>query len=130
MVLAGTIPFRVVYSQVTQFFMAQKIMDPIFPTAVLGTAFNLIVGLQLVLGFPFSSFSFGFTACPIVTVCAEFLQVLFLIAFYCGVRKLHAPAWPGWAREHITRERIWTYMKMHPQPPQPYLPVPVIHKFS
>jgi len=113
MVLAGTIPFRVVYSQVTQYFTAQKIMDPIFPTAVLGTVFNLVVGLQFVLGFPFSSLSFGFAACPIVTVCAEALQVLFLLVFYCGVRKLHAPAWPGWAREHITRARIWEYSKMY-----------------
>ena len=67
-VLALCLPARVGFSQLTQFFSAQKIMRPSYATAPIAMVLNLVLGLILVLGIGIPHWKgFGFEN-PIATV--------------------------------------------------------------
>lgn len=67
-VLAWSIPGQLAFSQLSQFFQAQRIMHPEVNASFVALALNLILGLIFVLGIPFPSFEgYGFLACPTVT---------------------------------------------------------------
>lgn len=45
---------------------------------------NLGLGLQFVLGIPYSNVAFGFWACPVVTTSVEWFVTAMLLVVYCG----------------------------------------------
>lgn len=115
-ILMLCIPVRIAYSQLSQFFQAQRIMYPEVLAALLAMLTNLIGGLIFVLGIPIPHWDgFGFIACPIVTVIAEYFQfaIFFFIAIYWN--QLHKTCWPstGWSTSHLTKERLWTYLNLY-----------------
>eukprot|EP00037_Helgoeca_nana_P029507 m.352862 g.352862 ORF g.352862 m.352862 type:complete len:501 (+) comp27988_c0_seq1:22-1524(+) len=122
-VLCACIPARVVFSQITQFFSAQRKMSPAVVCSVFGMIANLIAGLILVLGIPVPYFSstipgfsgYGFTACPIVTAVAEYVQLIVLIGFFWKYKQLHLACWPdaGWSWAHITKPRVREYLNFY-----------------
>jgi len=113
-VLAWSIPGQVIFTQLSQFFSAQKIMHPEVNGSTFALCCNLIFGLYFVLGFPFKNFhGFGFAACPIVTVMAVYAQ-LFLIGYvYIYRQRLHETCWDGWSKKDITWERVKTFSKLY-----------------
>eukprot|EP00035_Acanthoeca_spectabilis_P006906 m.130486 g.130486 ORF g.130486 m.130486 type:complete len:494 (-) comp13713_c0_seq8:102-1583(-) len=122
-VLSACIPARIAFSQITQFFSAQRQMSPAVVCSVFGMIVNLIAGLILVLGIPVPYFSstipgfsgYGFTGCPIVTSMAEYVQLLVLIVFFWKYKKLHKPCWPdrGWSLSHVTTPRVKEYLNFY-----------------
>mmetsp|Transcript_43080 Transcript_43080/g.99184 ORF Transcript_43080/g.99184 Transcript_43080/m.99184 type:complete len:501 (-) Transcript_43080:212-1714(-) len=114
LVLALCLPVRIFFSQLTSFFSVQKIMRPSMLCSTFGMVTNLILSLVFVLGFPFPGWSgFGFKACPWVTTCVEYVQLMLLWFVYCYWLQLHKDCWPGWSSEHVTRDRVCKYFKMY-----------------
>eukprot|EP00038_Savillea_parva_P007531 m.170802 g.170802 ORF g.170802 m.170802 type:complete len:503 (+) comp13292_c0_seq1:248-1756(+) len=119
-VLSACIPARILFSQITQFFSAQREMSPAVVCSVFGMIVNLIAGLILVLGIPVPYFSstipnfsgYGFTGCPIVTTMAEYAQLGVLVGYFWKYKQLHRPCWPaaGWSMAHITKPRVYEYL--------------------
>jgi hypothetical protein len=76
-----------------------------------------------VLGIPVPYFSstipgfsgYGFTACPIVTAVAEYVQLIVLIGFFWKYKQLHLACWPdaGWSWAHITKPRVREYLNFY-----------------
>lgn len=116
-VLALCLPARVGFSQLTQFFSAQKIMRPSYSTAPIAMVLNLVLGLVLVLGLGIPRWKgFGFKACPIVTTCVEYVQLAIVAIVFCFIKKLHAPCEPekGWfSAAEVTSQRVLAYTKMY-----------------
>mmetsp|Transcript_23732 Transcript_23732/g.32674 ORF Transcript_23732/g.32674 Transcript_23732/m.32674 type:complete len:508 (-) Transcript_23732:78-1601(-) len=113
-VLALCIPARIAYSQLSQFFSAQRIMHPSVVTSCMAMLINLAAGLVFVLGIPFPGWSgFGFVACPAVTTGAEYIQILVLWLVFCQIYRLHEDCWPGWSSSHITWGRVCEYAAMY-----------------
>jgi multidrug resistance protein, MATE family len=116
-VLSVAIPGMVAFSQLSQFFSAQRIMQPEVNASSLGLIFNLVFGLIFVLGWPISEFSdfsgYGFAACPIVTSAVTYLQLAFVLFVYVHVKKVHEKCWPGWQLSEITPKRIWTFSELY-----------------
>eukprot|EP00041_Stephanoeca_diplocostata_P033946 m.1137133 g.1137133 ORF g.1137133 m.1137133 type:complete len:629 (-) comp24434_c3_seq9:170-2056(-) len=52
LVLAACIPARIMYSQITQFFSAQRIMFPSVACSIAGLVTNVVLGVIFVLGIP------------------------------------------------------------------------------
>jgi len=74
-ILAISIPGQLAFSQLSQFFQAQRIMHPEVNASVAALVLNLVLGLVLVLGVPIPNFyGFGFVACPSVTTAVVYIQ--------------------------------------------------------
>ena len=116
-VLMACIPARVGFSQLTQFFSAQKLMRPSYATAPVAMVLNLVLGLALVLGVPFPGFDgFGFPACPAVTSGVEFFQLALVVYLFCYRERLQDACRPdgGWLHlDNVTRERCVAYAKLY-----------------
>ena len=114
LVLMIAIPPRVCISQISQYFMAQRITDPLVNSGLIAMVVNLVLGLVLVLGVPIPGWDgFGFQACAVITVCVEWLQLLIYVFWYCYTLRLHEECWPGWSWNHITTERVVAFTKMY-----------------
>lgn len=121
-VLMLCLPLRVVFSQLSTFFAAQKIMRPQVVCAPIAMMTNLALGLVLVLGIPRISFwvihfqgwsGYGFYACPWVTTGVEYGQAFLVWYIFCWRQGLHRECWPGWSWSHITRERVWRFLEQY-----------------
>jgi MATE family multidrug resistance protein len=116
-VLSFAIPAICGFSQLVNFFAAQRILHPEVNASALGLLANLIFGLWFVLGWPripgFSFEGFGFVACPIVTTVVSYLRLAIVLAVYVGIQKLHAPCWDGWNLSEFTWVRIQTYCGLY-----------------
>ena len=113
-VLALSIPGVILFSQLSQFFSAQRIMGPEVFTASAGLILNLLFGLVFVLGIPIPNFQgFGFQACPIVTTVIVYAQIIFFYVVYIHMQQLHKSCWDGWSWEGITKERIRTFSSLY-----------------
>lgn len=116
-VLMACIPARVGFSQLTQFFSAQKLMRPSYATAPVAMVLNLVLGLALVLGVPFLGFKgFGFPACPAVTSGVEFFQLALVVYLFCYRERLQDACRPdgGWLHlDNVTRDRCVAYAKLY-----------------
>jgi len=117
LVLMSCLPARVGFSQITQFFSAQKIMKPSYVTAPLAMVLNLALGVALVLGLPFLGFrGYGFPACPAVTAGVEYVQLAVVVGVFCMRQQLQAPCRPEggwWDLSGVTRARLRTYAAMY-----------------
>lgn len=112
-ILAISIPARLVFVQLEQFFQAQSILYPGVIVSVTVMFCNLILGLVLVLGVGVPGWSgFGFLACPSVTTAMEFLQVGLFLGVFCYIKQLHAACWPGLSWSFITSERVQEYTRL------------------
>jgi multidrug resistance protein, MATE family len=106
-VLAWSIPGQLIFSQLAQFFQAQRIMHPEVNSSMVALILNLTLGLIFVLGIPIPNFEgYGFPACPTVTTTVVYIQVLFFYIVYIRIQKLHEECWGGWSYKEITWERI------------------------
>lgn len=111
LVLMACFPARIGFSQLSSFFMSQRILKPGYTCATFGMVFNLIFGCIFVLGIPIPGFNgYGFWACPLVTVALEYAQLALLLVVFCKCQGLHRECWPGWSRSHITRERVRRFL--------------------
>lgn len=112
--LTSCFPSRILFSQLRQFFSAQKIVGPEAQCSVFGAVLNAVFGLVLVLGVGIPDWEgFGFVACPIVTAAVGYIQLGLFFGVTCVWRKLHLPCWPGWKCDQITRARVKEYMKQY-----------------
>ena len=113
-VLALGIPGVIIFSQLSQFFSAQRILHPEVITASVGLILNLVLGLAFVLGVGVPNFDgYGFKACPIVTTIIVYAQIAFLYFFYIHHQQLHKRCWDGWSWKDITKERIRTFSSLY-----------------
>lgn len=115
-VLAACLPARIAFSQLSQFFSAQKIMRPSYVTAPIAMGLNLVFGFLFVIGIPTVFKGLGFHACPAVTAGVEYAQLAVLVYFFCHRQKLHAPCEPEhgwWSLAEVTRARLSTYTAMY-----------------
>jgi len=112
-ILAISIPGQLAFSQLSQFFQAQRIMHPEVNASVAALVLNLVLGLVLVLGVPIPNFyGFGFVACPSVTTAVVYIQFFVFYFVYVQIQKLHLPCWGGWDRKEITWKRIQIFSDM------------------
>lgn len=113
-VLAAALPARLGLQHLLPFFTSQRIMKPGTISAFSAMLANLVFGLIFVLGIPVPGWGgFGFAACPIVTACASWLQLLLMWGIYCAGQNLHKKCWPGWSCSHITADRVKQYLRMY-----------------
>jgi MATE family multidrug resistance protein len=114
-ILAMGIPGVILFSQLSQFFSAQRILYPEVNAATLGLILNLVLGLIFVLGVPFPDIGgYGFKACPIVTTIVVYTQLVFFYVVYIHFGQLHKSGWDGWAlRTEVTRSRIKTFCSLY-----------------
>ncbi|CAE8711120.1 unnamed protein product [Polarella glacialis] len=114
MVLAVCLPVRIGFSQLSSFLTSQKILRPGVICSAIAMLMNLTGNLVLVLGMGIPGWNgFGFKACPWVTTVVEFVQLAILWYFFCHRQGLHKECWPGWSKDHVTRERVKTFVKMY-----------------
>jgi Na+-driven multidrug efflux pump len=111
-VLALSIPGTVAYSQLSQFFSAQRILKPLVHASSSGLLANLTLGMIFVLGIPFGK-AYGFVACPIVTTAVIYVQLFLFWFVYVYIQKLHQECWGGWSWKEITTERVKTYCAIY-----------------
>lgn len=110
-VTSFSIPAQVIFSQLSQYFFAQRITRPEVISSICALTFNLIFGLIFVLGFPIPEFSgFGFFACPIVTTMVEYVNVFVFVAI---VYTFHKHLLYEWDWKEITKERVLIYTKLY-----------------
>jgi MATE family multidrug resistance protein len=82
-VFVFSIPAQLAFSQMSQFLLAHRIMQPEVTTSMIALGFNLLLGSIFVLGFPIPGFDgLGFEACPIVTVVVVWIQSIVLWTFF------------------------------------------------
>jgi Na+-driven multidrug efflux pump len=113
-VLSISIPGQILFSQLSQFFSAQRIMKPEVNSSTMALVCNLIFGLIFVLGIPFENWSgFGFRACPIVTTVVVYAQIFSMWYFYIHKQQLHKECWSGWSWKEITWSRIQTFSSLY-----------------
>eukprot|EP00933_Yihiella_yeosuensis_P051292 TRINITY_DN4918_c0_g2_i1.p1 TRINITY_DN4918_c0_g2~~TRINITY_DN4918_c0_g2_i1.p1 ORF type:complete len:501 (+),score=57.17 TRINITY_DN4918_c0_g2_i1:92-1594(+) len=113
-VLALCLPVRIAFSQLSTFFSSQKILRPSVVCATSAMLLNLFGALVLVLGLGIPGWhGFGFHACPWVTATVEYFQLFILWYIFCHRKQLHKECWPGWSKEHITRDRVTKFVKMY-----------------
>jgi multidrug resistance protein, MATE family len=113
-VLALSLPAQILYSQLSQFFSAQRIMHPEVNASTMSMILNLLIGLVFVLGVGVPNFSgFGFKACPIVTTIVVYFQVLTMWYVYIYRQRLHETCWGGWSMKEITWARIKTFSSLY-----------------
>jgi Na+-driven multidrug efflux pump len=93
-ILSLSIPGQLLFSQLSQFFSAQRILYPEVNASSLALCLNLLLGLLLVLGIGIPNFSgFGFAICPIITTAVTYLQLLLFWYVYLHRLGLHKPCW-------------------------------------
>jgi len=113
-VLALSLPGQLAYSQLSQFFSAQRIMHPEVMSSAAALTLNLVFGLIFVLGIPIPGWhGFGFAACPIVTAVVVYIQVFAIWFVFIHRQRLHEPCWGGWSRKEVTWERIRTFCDLY-----------------
>jgi Na+-driven multidrug efflux pump len=113
-VLSLSIPGQLAFSQLSQFFSAQRIMRPEVNASTTALFTNLIFGLIFVLGIPFPGWNgYGFKACPIVTTTVVYVQISFILYIYVYKQRLHEPCWDGWSYKEITWPRIRTFSALY-----------------
>jgi MATE family multidrug resistance protein len=115
-VLSISIPGQLIFTQLSQFFSAQRIMRPEVNASTFALVCNLVFGLLFVLGIPpiIPNFEgFGFTACPWVTTSAVYIQFLLVWFVYIHRQQLHEPCWGGWSLDEITWPRIKTFSHLY-----------------
>jgi Na+-driven multidrug efflux pump len=113
-ILSLSIPAQLAFSQLSQFFSAQRIMHPEVNASSFAMIANLVLGLIFVLGIPIPGFEgYGFKACPIVTTTVVYLQLFIVWYVYIHRQKLHEPAWDGWSYADITWARIKTFSQLY-----------------
>jgi len=113
-VLSISIPGLVAFSQLSQFFSAQRIMYPELNASSAALLLNLVFGLILVLGVPFPNFDgFGFQACPIITMLCVYVQLAVVYFIYVKGQRLHEPCWGGWSWNEITYDRVKTFSALY-----------------
>jgi multidrug resistance protein, MATE family len=113
-VLSISIPGQVLFGQLSQFFSAQRIMHPEVNSSTLALICNLIFGLIFVLGVPIPGWNgYGFKACPIVTTCVVYVQIITMWYIYIHKQRLHEAAWGGWEWQEITWARIKTFSNLY-----------------
>lgn len=113
-VLSISIPGRIIYGQLSQYFSAQRIMHPEVVTATTALFLNFIFGLIFIFGVSITNFDgYGFTACPIVTTTVVYLQVFVFWFFFIFRARLHEPSWGGFSLQEITWERIRTFSSLY-----------------
>lgn len=113
-VLSISIPGQLLFTQLSQFFSAQRIMHPEVHASTFGLVCNLLFGLIFVLGFFVPNFDgYGFEACPWVTTSAVYIQLVFVYFFYIHKQKLHETCWGGWSFHEITWARIKTFCDLY-----------------
>ena len=113
-VLAFSIPAQILFSQISQFFSAQRIMHPEVNASTMSMILNLAIGLVFVLGVGIPKFSgYGFAACPIVTTAVVWFQVLTIWYVYIYRQRLHEDSWDGWSMKEITWARIKTFSNLY-----------------
>eukprot|EP01065_Artemidia_motanka_P038312 TRINITY_DN47159_c0_g1_i1.p1 TRINITY_DN47159_c0_g1~~TRINITY_DN47159_c0_g1_i1.p1 ORF type:complete len:536 (+),score=146.50 TRINITY_DN47159_c0_g1_i1:75-1610(+) len=117
MVLATTLPVRILFSQLSQFFSAQGITKPAAYIAPVIMGLNLVLGVVVVLGWPIPNWGgFGFKACPVVTAGLEYVQIGLMWFIFCRIKRLHEQCWPGWSWSHVSHNnysRVKEYVKMY-----------------
>ncbi len=118
MVFVFSLPAQLGWNQLSQFFTAQKIMNPEMVASVIGLVCNLILGLVLVLGVPFKSFDgWGFKACPIVTAVVVWCQFVVLYGYYRRFRNERYATPSSLSRfslfEGVTRERVRKFTELY-----------------
>jgi MATE family multidrug resistance protein len=113
-VLSISIPGLVMFGQLSQFFSAQRILEPEVHSSLMALGANLVLGLIFVLGIGVPTFQgYGFAACPIVTTLVVYLQIAVFYVVYIHIQRLHEPCWGGWKWKEITRARIWTFSALY-----------------
>jgi MATE family multidrug resistance protein len=116
-VLSISIPGLVIFGQLSQYFAAQRILEPEVHSSLLALGANLVLGLIFVLGIGVPNNTnfrgYGFAACPIVTALVVYLQIAVFYVVYIHIQRLHEQCWDGWKWKEITRERIWTFSGLY-----------------
>jgi multidrug resistance protein, MATE family len=113
-ILAFSLPGQLGFSQLSQFFSAQRIMHPEVFAASIALLLNLALGLVFVLGIPIPHFDgYGFAACPIVTTLVVYVQLFVLWYVFVHLQRLHEPCWGGWIRKEITGPRIKAFCDLY-----------------
>lgn len=113
-VLSLSIPGLVAFSQLSQYFSAQRIMQPEVTASSVALFMNLVLGLTLVLGFPIPGFNgFGFAACPIVTAAVVYVQLLVMVVDSIYIKKYHKECWGGWNLKEVTWQRVKTFSALY-----------------
>eukprot|EP00571_Detonula_confervacea_P015579 CAMPEP_0172308306 /NCGR_PEP_ID=MMETSP1058-20130122/8944_1 /TAXON_ID=83371 /ORGANISM="Detonula confervacea, Strain CCMP 353" /LENGTH=509 /DNA_ID=CAMNT_0013020691 /DNA_START=118 /DNA_END=1647 /DNA_ORIENTATION=- len=119
------IPARLGFAQLSQFLSAQRIMKPEVSASLMALLCNLVLGVALVLGIPFTEFDgWGFKACPVVTVVVLWFQCSFLFFYWLkygdttsAVKDLKSSAghkqWISSLTEGITITRIRTFSALY-----------------
>lgn len=106
---------QVLFGQVSQYFSAQRIMNPEVHSSLFALALNLLFGFVFVLGVGIPNFNgFGFAACPIVTTLVAYIQIMVLYVVYIRIQQLHKPCWNhAWDWNEITYPRIKTFCQLY-----------------
>jgi multidrug resistance protein, MATE family len=113
-ILAFSLPGQLGFSQLSQFFSAQRIMHPEVFAASIALLLNLALGLVFVLGIPIPHFDgYGFAACPIVTTLVVYVQLFVLWYVFVHLQRLHEPCWGGWVRAEITGPRLQAFCDLY-----------------
>jgi MATE family multidrug resistance protein len=115
-ILSLSIPGQLVFTQLSQYFSAQRIMHPEVNASAFALVCNLGFGLIFVLGvlpFPNNFDGFGFEACPIVTATVIYVQLLLFWYVYIHRQRLHKTCWDGWSPKDITWKRIKTFSGLY-----------------
>jgi len=113
-ILSISIPGLILFSQLSQYFSAQRIMHPEVTASSIALGMNLILGLTLVLGFPIPGFNgYGFVACPIVTTAVVYVQLIVMVVDAIYIERLHVACWGGWSWKEITWHRIHTFSALY-----------------
>lgn len=113
-VLSLSLPAQLGFSQLSQYFQAQRIMHPEVKAATIAMLLNLVAGLVLVLGVGIPDWNgYGFRACPWVTTCVVYVQLAFLWIVYIQIQQLHIHCWGGWKWSEITSARIRTFLDLY-----------------
>ena len=113
-VLSVSIPGQVLFGQISQYFSAQRIMDPEVNSSLFALVLNLILGLVFVLGIGIPKFDgYGFTACPIVTTLVVYIQMTVLYVVFIHIQRRHETCWGGWKWTNVTAERVKTFCGLY-----------------
>ena len=127
-----SIPAQIGWSQLAQFFSAQRIMKPEVVASLMALACNLVLGMVFVLGVPLKGFGgYGFKACPTVTVTVVWFQFIMLWGYFhwfrsknthwmnanVSIRDMspigHISPWLASLTEGMTTKRLLAYSRLY-----------------
>eukprot|EP00980_Cylindrotheca_fusiformis_P015566 scaffold4445_cov132-Cylindrotheca_fusiformis.AAC.9 len=115
-VLSLAIPGILAFGQLSQFFSAQRIMNPEVNSACIGLVMNLLLGLTFVLGWPISGKYCG-VASPAGAIGLDLLTLFASAAPVMlspvGRIWLHVTCWGGWDLSEITWARVKAYSELY-----------------